>query len=110
MVYSADTGHGPGGTGEVLSALRRFAAFGPPVPARRPLFSQPAVPVAASIAAGVSNDLLPRAFNTNAIRDLMLLAGARPSRAQEAHMYAQAENVCVDLLDGWIRGNAGSAL
>jgi hypothetical protein len=40
----------------------------------------------------------------------MLLAGARPSRAREAHMYAQAENVCVDLLDGWIRGNAGSAL
>jgi hypothetical protein len=28
VVYSADTGHGPGGTEELPTALRRFAAFG----------------------------------------------------------------------------------
>ena len=28
VTYSSDTGHGPGGTEEVLSVLRRFAAFG----------------------------------------------------------------------------------
>ena len=27
VVYSADTGHGPGGTEELLIALRRFAPF-----------------------------------------------------------------------------------
>jgi hypothetical protein len=56
VVYSADTGHDPGGTGEVLSALRRLRRSGRRYrrgAAPRPFISQPAVPVAASIAAGV---------------------------------------------------------